>query len=98
MPMIADERRRFYATQFHLEVVHTPHGAALLRNFVRRIAGCRGDWTMRAFRKEAIAKIRNQVGSARVICGLSGGVDSAVTAVLVHGAQATARSPSAGST
>src|SRR6185436_4036169 len=71
------------------EVVHTPHGAALLRNFVRRIAGCRGDWTMRAFRKEAIAKIRNQVGSARVICGLSGGVDSAVTAVLVHEAIAS---------
>jgi GMP synthase (glutamine-hydrolysing) len=87
--MIADERRRFYATQFHLEVVHTPHGAALLRNFVRRIAGCRGDWTMRAFRKEAIAKIRDQVGSARVICGLSGGVDSAVTAVLVHEAIAS---------
>jgi GMP synthase (glutamine-hydrolysing) len=82
--MIADEQRQFYATQFHLEVVHTPHGAALLRNFVRRIAGCRGDWTMRAFREEAIAKIRNEVGSARVICGLSGGVDSAVTGVLVH--------------
>jgi GMP synthase (glutamine-hydrolysing) len=82
--MIADEQRRFYATQFHLEVVHTPHGAALLRNFVRKIAGCRGDWTMRAFRAEAIAKIRNEVGSARVICGLSGGVDSAVTAVLIH--------------
>src|SRR4029079_17006222 len=87
--MIADERRNFYATQFHLEVVHTPHGAALLRNFVRRIAGCRGDWTMRAFRKEAIAKIRNHVARARVICGLSGGVHSAVTAVLVHEAIAS---------
>src|SRR6266481_8741812 len=82
--MIADERRRFYATQFHLEVVHTPHGAALLRNFVRRIAGCAGDWTMRAFRDEAIDKIRRQVGTGRVICGLSGGVDSAVAAVLIH--------------
>ena len=82
--MIADERRRFYATQFHLEVVHTPHGAALLRNFVRRIAGCTGDWTMRAFKEEAIAKIRAQVGGDRVICGLSGGVDSAVAAVLIH--------------
>src|SRR5215472_12515706 len=81
---IADEQRKFYATQFHLEVVHTPHGAALLRNFVRNIAGCIGDWTMRAFRDEAIEKIRAQVGSGRVICGLSGGVDSAVAAVLIH--------------
>src|SRR2546427_4337450 len=81
--MIADEQRRFYATQFHLEVVHTPHGAALLRNFVRKIAGCRGDWTMRAFKVEAIEKIRTQVGSCRVICGLSGGVDSAGAAVLI---------------
>jgi GMP synthase (glutamine-hydrolysing) len=82
--MIADEGRRFYATQFHLEVMHTPHGAALLRNFVRRIAGCRGDWTMRAFKDEAIEKIRAQVGKGKVICGLSGGVDSAVAAVLIH--------------
>src|SRR5712691_10760824 len=82
--MIADEERRFYATQFHLEVVHTPHGAALIRNFVRKIAGCKGDWTMRAFKQEAIEKIRTQVGTAKVICGLSGGVDSAVAAVLMH--------------
>ena len=82
--MIADERRKFYATQFHLEVVHTPHGAALIRNFVRKIAGCKGDWTMRAFKEEAIEKVRAQVGSGRVICGLSGGVDSAVAAVLIH--------------
>src|SRR5258705_5238637 len=82
--MIADEGRKFYATQFHLEVMHTPHGAALLRNFVRRIAGCRGDWTMRAFKDEAIEKIRKQVGKGKVICGLSGGVDSAVAAVLIH--------------
>jgi GMP synthase (glutamine-hydrolysing) len=81
---IADEARKFYATQFHLEVMHTPHGAALLRNFVRKVAGCRGDWTMRAFKDEAIEKIRAQVGRARVICGLSGGVDSAVAAVLIH--------------
>jgi GMP synthase (glutamine-hydrolysing) len=82
--MIADEKRKFYATQFHLEVMHTPHGAALLRNFVRKIAQCRGDWTMRAFREEAIERIRKQVGEGRVICGLSGGVDSAVAAVLIH--------------
>jgi len=82
--MIADEARKFYATQFHLEVVHTPHGAAILRNFVREIAGCTGDWTMRAFKHEAIEKIRRQVGKGKVICGLSGGVDSAVAAVLIH--------------
>jgi GMP synthase (glutamine-hydrolysing) len=81
---VADEARKFYAVQFHPEVVHTPHGAALLRNFVRRIAGCSGDWTMRAFREEAIERIRAQVGRGRVICGLSGGVDSAVAAVLIH--------------
>ena len=82
--IIADDKRKFYATQFHLEVVHTPHGAALLRNFVRNIAGCKGDWTMRAFKDEAIEKIRTQVGKGKVICGLSGGVDSAVAAVLIH--------------
>ncbi len=82
--MIADDARQFYATQFHLEVVHTPHGAALLRNFVRKVAGCTGDWTMRAFKLEAMEKIRRQVGNGKVICGLSGGVDSAVAAVLIH--------------
>jgi GMP synthase (glutamine-hydrolysing) len=84
MAMIADEERKLYATQFHLEVVHTPHGAAILRNFVRNIAGCRDAWTMRTFKLEAIEKIRAQVGKGRVICGLSGGVDSAVAAVLIH--------------
>jgi GMP synthase (glutamine-hydrolysing) len=82
--VVADEARRFYGVQFHPEVAHTPHGALLIRNFVRDIAGCSGDWTMRAFREEAIERIRAQVGSGRVICGLSGGVDSSVAAVLLH--------------
>src|SRR6202451_4613391 len=82
--MIVDDQRKFYATQFHLEVMHTPHGTAILRNFVRKIARCTGDWTMRAFKLEAIEKIRRQVGKGSVICGLSGGVDSAVAAVLLH--------------
>ena len=82
--MVGDESRQFYAVQFHPEVAHTPHGALLIRNFVRDIAGCSGDWTMRAFKDEAIERIRAQVGRGRVICGLSGGVDSAVAAVLIH--------------
>jgi GMP synthase (glutamine-hydrolysing) len=82
--VIADDKRKFYAMQFHPEVVHTPDGAKLIRNFVRKVAGLTGDWTMHAFREEAIEKIRGQVGSGRVICGLSGGVDSAVAAVLIH--------------
>ncbi len=82
--VIADEGRRFYGLQFHPEVAHTPRGALMLRNFTHRIAGLKGDWTMAAFRGEAIARIRDQVGGARVICGLSGGVDSSVAAVLLH--------------
>jgi len=81
---IADEKRRFYAVQFHPEVVHTPDGAKLLTNFVRNIAGLKGDWTMAAYRGEAVARIRDQVGSGKVICALSGGVDSSVAALLVH--------------
>jgi GMP synthase (glutamine-hydrolysing) len=82
--IVADDKRRFYATMFHPEVVHTPHGADLLRNFTHRVAGCRGDWTMAAFRAQAIERVRRQVGKGRVICGLSGGVDSAVVAALLH--------------
>jgi GMP synthase (glutamine-hydrolysing) len=81
---IADERRRLYGVQFHPEVVHTPGGTAMLKNFVHKIAGCDNSWTMAAFRDAEIERIREQVGGAKVICGLSGGVDSAVTAVLLH--------------
>ncbi|HWL80725.1 MAG TPA: glutamine-hydrolyzing GMP synthase [Roseomonas sp.] len=84
LAMIADDARHFYGIQFHPEVVHTPHGAQLLRNFTHGVCGCSGDWTMAAFRAEAIARIRAQVGTGRVVCGLSGGVDSSVAAVLIH--------------
>jgi GMP synthase (glutamine-hydrolysing) len=82
---VADEARRLYGIQFHPEVVHTPQGSALLENFVKRICGCIGDWTPGNFIQEAIAQIDAQVGPAgHVICGLSGGVDSAVASALVH--------------
>jgi GMP synthase (glutamine-hydrolysing) len=81
---IADDRRRFYGVQFHPEVMHTPHGAALLRSFTHRVAGCTGDWTMAAFRAQAVERVRKRVGRGRVICGLSGGVDSSVVAALLH--------------
>ena len=80
----SDEKRRYFTTMFHPEVVHTPDGAKLISNFVHKIAGLKGDWTMAAFKAEAIARIREQVGTGRVICGLSGGVDSSVAAVLLH--------------
>jgi len=81
---IANEQRRIYGLQFHAEVAHTPRGATMLRNFTHHIAGFKGDWTMASFRKEMVAKIRAQVGEQKVICGLSGGVDSSVAAVLIH--------------
>jgi GMP synthase (glutamine-hydrolysing) len=82
--LIADDARKYYGTQFHPEVYHTPDGARLIANFVRHVCGCAGDWTMAEFRKTKIEEIRAQVGKGRVICGLSGGVDSAVAAVLIH--------------
>jgi len=81
---IADIARGYYAVQFHPEVVHTPDGAKLLANFVHNIAGLKGDWTMAAYKDQAIATIRKQVGDSKVICGLSGGVDSSVAALLIH--------------
>ncbi|MDG2318799.1 MAG: glutamine-hydrolyzing GMP synthase [Rhodospirillaceae bacterium] len=81
---IADEARKFYGVQFHPEVVHTPQGAALIENFTHKICGASGDWTMAAFKEQAIAAVKAQVGEGRVICGLSGGVDSSVVAALLH--------------
>jgi GMP synthase (glutamine-hydrolysing) len=80
----SDEARKIFTTMFHPEVVHTPDGAALIKNFLFKVAGLKPDWTMKAFREEAIAKIRAQVGTGRVLCGLSGGVDSSVAALLLH--------------
>ncbi|MCB2100407.1 MAG: glutamine-hydrolyzing GMP synthase [Rhodobacterales bacterium] len=81
---IANDAKRFYGVQFHPEVVHTPHGAQLLSNFTHRVCGCSGDWTMAHFKTQAIDAVRAQVGDGKVICGLSGGVDSSVVAVLLH--------------
>ena len=81
---IANEEKKFYGVQFHPEVVHTPKGHLLISNFVHKICGLPGDWTMAAFKEQSIAAIREKVGDAKVICGLSGGVDSSVAAVLIH--------------
>jgi GMP synthase (glutamine-hydrolysing) len=81
---IADDRRRLYGVMFHPEVAHTPGGAALIRNFARRVAGCAGEWTMAQFRLAAVEAVRRQVGSGRVVAALSGGVDSSVVAKLLH--------------
>ena len=81
---MGDERRRWYGIQFHPEVVHTPFGKELLRNFLYRICGCANEWRAASFVAEAIERIRAQVGAGKAICALSGGVDSAVAALLVH--------------
>nr|WP_295738928.1 glutamine-hydrolyzing GMP synthase [uncultured Acidocella sp.] len=82
--LIANDERKYYGMMFHPEVVHTPHGAQLIKNFTHKVCGLSGDWTMARFREAEIAKIRAQVGTGRVICGLSGGVDSSVAAALIH--------------
>jgi GMP synthase (glutamine-hydrolysing) len=81
---MANDSKRLYGVQFHPEVVHTREGTALLKNFLFGICGCRGDWNMGSFIDSSVAKIQQQVGNKKVLCGLSGGVDSSVAAVLVH--------------
>jgi GMP synthase (glutamine-hydrolysing) len=81
---VRHKTKRFWGVQFHPEVTHTPRGQEILRNFLYDICGCRGDWQVSDFVQETIESVRRKVGSAKVICGLSGGVDSAVTAMLLH--------------
>src|ERR1700684_570726 len=81
---MADEQRRFYGVQFHPEVTHTRQGAAILERFVREICGCEARWTASNIIEDLVARVRAQVGSGRVLLGLSGGVDSSVVAALLH--------------
>ena len=81
---MADRERGFFGVQFHPEVVHTPNGKRILRNFLFRICGCKPSWNMASFVRNTVTELRDRVGDERVICGLSGGVDSSVTAVLLH--------------
>jgi GMP synthase (glutamine-hydrolysing) len=82
--VIGDDDRKLYGVQFHPEVIHSHQGKELMENFLYRVAGCQGDWTTASFIEEQVAKIREQVGTGKVLCALSGGVDSSVAAVLVH--------------
>ena len=82
--VIGSAQRNYYGLMFHPEVVHTPDGEAIIKNFVLNVAKCQPDWSMNTFKKQAISSIKNQVGDSKVICGLSGGVDSSVAAVLIH--------------
>ncbi len=81
---MSDTARSLYAILFHPEVVHTEHGLEILRNFAYGICGCTGDWTMASFVEEATARVRQQIGGGRVVCALSGGVDSTVAALIIH--------------
>ncbi len=81
---VANEKKKIYAMQFHPEVTHTPEGAKILSNFVHKICGCKSEWSMSSFLETEVKKIKEQVGNKRVICGVSGGVDSSVVAALIH--------------
>ncbi|RJR26177.1 MAG: glutamine-hydrolyzing GMP synthase, partial [Desulfobacteraceae bacterium] len=81
---MADKKRKIYGLQFHPEVAHTPEGNKIIRNFLFGICGCSATWTMSSFVKRSVSELRQRIGGDRIICGISGGVDSSVTAVLLH--------------